>query len=57
MHAAATHDWGDIIEHLIVLNYDPETKFGEREKTPLHCEASEGSELAIIALLKAKGKH
>ena len=54
VHMAATYDWSDIIERLIALNYNPEAKFGEEEQTPLHFAASEGSEAAMSALLKAK---
>jgi ankyrin repeat protein len=54
LHRAAIHDWGDIVEQLLSLGYDPEGKAGERQQTALHFAAFEGSESALIALLKAK---
>ncbi len=53
IHMAAGNNWGDVIERLISLKFDPEAKCGDLGQTPLHVSALEGSESAMIALLKA----
>jgi ankyrin repeat protein len=51
---AARNNWGEVIERLISLGFDPEQEFSERKQTPLHVAAVYGCESALKALLKAK---
>jgi ankyrin repeat protein len=54
VYIAARNDWEEVIERLISLGYDPEERFGERKKTPLHVAAVHGCVSALNALLKVK---
>ena len=53
LHTAAANDWGEVIERLIALGYDAESRFGDRKQAPLHIAACQGSASALEALLRA----